>query len=81
MRLHLEHDRKADAVYVRIKAAGERINRTKELDENRILDYAVDGSVIGIEFLNVSNGVDLSDLPHRAELMKLLSKHEIQQFA
>lgn len=38
----------------------------------RGIDYAADGSIVGYEFMNASSGIDLSGLPHRADLQALL---------
>jgi uncharacterized protein YuzE len=55
--------------------------RSEEVDDTRIVDYAADGTVAGIELLYVSDGVDISGLPHESELGKLLSRHHIKVFA
>ena len=53
--------READAVYVKLSdqpyAFGE------DIDHERRVDYAADGTPIGIELLCASEGVDLSHLP------------------
>jgi uncharacterized protein YuzE len=42
--------------------------RQVDLDDARIVDYAADGSVVGIEFISPSRGVDLEGVPHAAEI-------------
>ena len=63
-------DREADAVYVTLSdqpyAFGE------DIDHERRVDYAADGTPIGIELLCVSEGVDLSHLPHVDEVSTAL---------
>ena len=60
------YDREADAVYVKLSdrpyAFGE------DIDHERRIDYAADGSPVGIELLCVSEGVDLSNLPRVDEV-------------
>jgi uncharacterized protein YuzE len=64
------YDREADAVYVTLSdqpyAFGE------DIDHERRVDYAADGTPIGIELLYVSAGVDLSHLPRVDEVTAVL---------
>jgi uncharacterized protein YuzE len=78
-KLKLELDREADAAYVVLE--DEDVKNTRKLDQSRLLDIGADGAVVGIEFLNVSGGVDLTNLPRQRELRELLSEHEIKQLA
>ena len=59
-------DREADAVYVKLSdrpyAFGE------DLDRERRVDYASDGTPIGVELFCVSEGVDLSNAPRTDEV-------------
>jgi hypothetical protein len=77
--IEYSHDEEADAIYIRISekpyAYGE------ELDPERRVDYAADGSPVGIELLCVSTGVDVRDLPDQAEVAKLLTSHRIKLLA
>lgn len=68
--MKLEYDREADAIYIQITK--EPFGCTKELDNTRRIDYDADGNPTGIEFLSVSRGIDLRDLPFRAKIEKLL---------
>jgi uncharacterized protein with von Willebrand factor type A (vWA) domain len=45
------------------------------------VDYAEDGTVIGIELLYVSDGIDISSLPFESEVGKLLAKHHVKVYA
>jgi uncharacterized protein YuzE len=75
----LSRDTEADAAYVRVKDAP--VNSTRELDSQRMVDYDEQGEIVGIEFLAVARGVDLSDLPYRDELSRLFDEHHIPIFA
>jgi uncharacterized protein YuzE len=75
----VELDTKADAAYAR--AADRPVASTKELDPQRVVDYDSDGQIVGIEFLAVSRGVDLTDLPYRDELTRFFDEHHIPIFA
>lgn len=58
MRLFSEWD--ADASYLRLRRG--RIVRTEGIDDHRLRHLNHDGQTVGIEFLEVSGGVDLSTL-------------------
>jgi hypothetical protein len=47
---------------------------THNLDLDRNIDYGPDNLPIGVEFLGVSQGLDLTDLPQRADLARLLAE-------
>jgi len=79
MQLTLKHDVKADAVYVRLST--NLVARTQELDEQRIANYDQRGEMVGIEFLGVSQGVEIQNLPHREELERLFVEHHIPIYA
>ena len=63
-------DREADAVYV--KLGDQPYAFGEDIDHERRVDYAADGTPIGIELLCVSEGVDLSHLPHVDEVSAAL---------
>lgn len=44
--------------------------RQEKLDGGRIVDYAADGTVVGIEFLEPSRGLDLDGLPRALEIAR-----------
>jgi len=73
------YDEEADAIYIRLTdkdyAYGE------ELDPERRIDYAVDGTPVGVELLCVSTGVDVRDLPERESIARLLASHRIRVLA
>jgi uncharacterized protein YuzE len=77
--LRAEYDPQADALYVHLSdqpyAFGE------DLDFARRVDYAEDGTPVGVELLYVSQGVDLSQLPQASDLAAVLDQYNIRQFA
>lgn len=58
----VERDEEADAAYVRLSDAG-AYAYGEDLDPARRIDYSREGHPIGVELLNVSRGVDVTDLP------------------
>ena len=68
-RPHATHDPEADAIYVYL-TEGE----AHPVDDLRIIDYSRDGAVVGVEFLSVSGGIDLSDVPHHDKVEKLIGE-------
>lgn len=72
----ITYDPEADAVYVSLRSLkrSEVVDRTVHLDERRNVDYAADGELLGVEFLWVSDGIDLSGVPHADEIRSLLSR-------
>lgn len=56
--MRVTYDKESDALYIQFKT--ENINESDE-DKNgtMIIDYAVDGSVVGIEVLNASEKLSL----------------------
>ena len=79
MKLRAEYDREADAVYVRLSEQPYAYG--KDVDDARRVDYAADGTPVGVELLYVSQGVELDDLPRADELADALKDHGIRQFA
>lgn len=77
--MKITYDKDVQAIYIQLRdlpyAYGE------DLDDSRRLDYAEDGTPIGIELLNVDLGVHLDDLPERGGLEKLLADHDIKAYA
>ena len=60
--MQIRYSPTADALYVRL-ADGEH-GRTEDLGGLRHVDYAKDGTVLGVEILNArATGVDLTDVP------------------
>ena len=69
--LLLEYDESVDAVYITVKEAD--WDHRVRLDDARGIDYAADGSVIGIEILSPRRkGVKLDGLPFRNDIARVL---------
>ena len=60
----------ADALYIQLQEA--EVTRTVSVDDFRIVDYAADGSVVGVEFLDASEGLQLAGLPLSDRLEALI---------
>jgi uncharacterized protein YuzE len=77
--MKFEYDKEADAIYVYL--SDKPYSYSKELDNERIIDYSEDGESIGVELLCVSHGVIVDDLPGRKEIENYLDKKGIKIFA
>lgn len=77
--MYLTYDETADAVYVYFERRD--VDRTDQLTDRVNVDYAADGIPIGVEFLDVSLGIDLDNVPHRAEVARLLDERHFRVFA
>jgi uncharacterized protein YuzE len=77
--MRLEVDARADAAYVVLDDAAVRTTHKK--DEQRLLDFDEYGELVGIELLNISQGVDLRGLPFRSQLTDLLRAHGVRTSA
>ena len=60
------YDRKHDVAYVEF--SGAHSDRQIALDDATIIDYAADGSVVGVEFISPSRGVNLTGVPRAADV-------------
>jgi uncharacterized protein YuzE len=77
--MYLTYDEQADAVYVQFRRSS--VTRTEELSDRVAVDYDADGRPLGIEFLNVSSGIDLDQVPRRAQVAKLLEERHFKVYA
>ena len=71
MSQQVDYDAEADVLYLRI-TPGETVARTGPLDDLRLIDYSADGAVVGLEFIDASEGIDLRDLPFARKAEQLL---------
>jgi uncharacterized protein YuzE len=77
--MFLTYDEQADAVYVQF--ARTSVARTEELSDGVAVDYDADGRAVGVESLDVSEGIDLDRVPRRAQVAKLLEERHFKIFA
>ena len=71
MRPLLEYDEAGDAAYVTFSE--DEWHHQQRLDDGRAINYAADGSVIGVELLSPRRkGVRLEGLPHRQEIERVV---------
>ncbi len=73
--MQLTHDQVSDAAYVYFTKND--VARTEELSDRVSVDYDSNDEVVGVEFLGVSDGIDLEDVPRRAEVAKLLGHFKV----
>ncbi len=78
--MRIEHDTKVNALYVYLDDSAP-FAYNKVLDDRRVIDCAEDGHAIGVEFLNVSHGVDVRDVPEQAAIGRMLEEHNVKVFA
>ena len=74
-----KYDADADCAYILINDLPHAYSEA--IDDTRFVDYAEDGTIIGVELLYVTSGVDVSGLPCEVEIGKLLEKHNIKVYA
>lgn len=67
-RIGIEHDLEHDAAYFTFVATESA--RQVKLDDARIVDYAADGSVVGVEFISPSRGLNLVGVPRAPEIAR-----------
>ena len=66
--MKIEYDRGVDAAYFSFSAAASA--RQEKRDDARILDYDVAGTVVGVEFITPSLGLDLTGIPGATEIAR-----------
>src|SRR5437016_11853373 len=76
VKLRVKHDPVADAVWVKLREG--QYAETRELDSRRLLDIAADGTVLSVELLDVSDGVDVRDLPAANEIATALQRQGLR---
>lgn len=77
--MQLTFDEATDAVYVYFNH--NEVDRTEELSEDVSVDYDVTGQPVGVEFLDVSEGIDLDAVPRRQDVARLLEGRSFRLFA
>lgn len=73
------HDKPIDAVYIQFSDKSYAYG--KDLDEERRIDYDVNGDVRGVELHCISRGVDLEGLPKTKEIESVLRDIGIKEYA
>ena len=77
--MKIEYDKNADAIYIYF--SDKAYSYGEDLDEERRIDYDINGEVRGVELTCVSEGVITDDLPYRAEIERALGDRGIKIFA
>jgi uncharacterized protein YuzE len=68
----IEYSLADDVLYVNISDGHATVVATKSVDDRRLVSLAEDGSVIGVEFACLSEGIDLDGLPERERIEESL---------
>ncbi len=68
--MDIRYDTDADAMFVWFRDRGPHL-RARILDDRRFVQVDDDG-IAGIEFLDVSSGIDLDGVPHADEIRRAL---------
>ncbi len=76
--MEFKHDAEADAIYISL--SNKPYAYGKDLDDERRIDYADDNTLIGVELLNVSKGVNLDSLPHVDEIAEAIEAEGIKTY-
>ncbi len=85
--LRLLPDSEVDGLSVAFRPIGDgEVARSEDISRGRQyergIDYAEDDSILGVELLNVSHGVDLAGVPYADELAAALERlHGVQVVA
>lgn len=61
-----EYDPQRDVAYFQFSSS--HSVRQVELSDLRIVDYGADGTVVGVEFISPSRGIDLTNVPRAAAI-------------
>ncbi len=76
--MEFKRDMEADAIYISL--SNKPYAYGKDLDDERRIDYAGDNTLIGVELLCVSDGVNIDVLPHRDEIIDVLESNGIKVY-
>ncbi len=69
--MKVEYDAAVDALYIHVQERGVPVERSVVVDEGRVIDLDAAGNAVGIELLDVSEGVRLLDLVKRFGLLEV----------
>ena len=70
----IEYRLSHDSLYVNINESDASLATTRPIDSRREVDYAQDGSVIAVHFLQVSLGIELDGVPERERVEEALRR-------
>lgn len=70
-----EYDPEADVVYV--YPAEQEYSHGRDLDAERRIDYAADGTPIGVELTCVRSGVNVEGLPSAQGISRILNHLQV----
>ena len=68
----MHYDQTGDVLYIDITP--DQTSYSKLIDDNRVIDFGADHLPVGIEFFNVSEGIDLASLPYEEELSEFFGE-------
>ncbi len=68
----------SDAVYIEL--SDKPFAYGKELDDKRHIDFAADHTPIGVELMNISSGVETTNLPEQKAIEDALDSRNIKVF-
>lgn len=57
------------------------MDHTLQLSDRVNVDDDAEGGAVGVEFLDVSLGIELDHVPHRVEVARLLDERHFRVFA
>ena len=60
---------------VSLRYSSEKVAYSRNLDAERVVDYAGDGEIRGIHFLGVRYGINTDGLPHRSAIERALQEN------
>ena len=75
--MEVTHDKKIDAIY--LKFVDRPYAYGKDLDEERRIDFDINGVPIGVELHCISNGVNLDGLPKANEIGQALGRGGVKE--
>jgi len=58
--MRVRYDEEADALYIKLQEGG--YHESDEIKDGFILDYDIDGNIVGIEILDASSHLAVADL-------------------
>ena len=74
-----EYDREASSLYIHL--TDQPYSHGRDVDPERRIDYAADGTPIGVELTCVRSGVNVESLPEAQQIAELLHSLDIPVFA